>query len=281
MVCFLKEKHDLTVAQACKASGLSRSSYYRPLIDWRKKDGAVITALNTIVKKHSRWGFWKCYDSLRLKGRPWNHKRVHRVYCKLGLNQVRRTKKRLPNREVVSLEVIRKPNVMWAMDFMHDTLYNGRCFRTLNVLDEGVRECLAIEVDTSLPAERVLRVLNQLKEERPLPQQIRLDNGPEFVSRKLAQWAEENNVKLAFTQPGKPTQNAYIERFNRTYREEVLNAHLFHDLDQVREITWLWMNDYNEERPHNATDRIPPTHYRKRIEEKLKQLENSTLELSA
>ena len=140
---------------------------------------------------------------------------------------------------------------------MHDTLDNGRCFRTLIVLDEGVRECLAVEVDTSLTAERVIRVLERLKEWRGLPKQLRLDNGPEFIAQKLVEWAEDNNVALAYIQPGKPTQNALIERFNKTYREEVLNAHLFHALDDFREITWWWMMDYNEERPHTATDRIP------------------------
>ena len=147
------------------------------------------------------------------------------------------------------------------------------------MLDEGVRECLAIEVDTSLPAERVVRVLNQLQEWRGLPKQIRLDNGPEFIAHKLIEWAEDRDVTLAYIQPGKPTQNAFIERFNRTYREEVLNAHLFHSLDDVREITWWWMMDYNEERPHNATNRIPPTVYRKQIEER-ETAENSTLQLS-
>lgn len=197
----------------------------------------------------------------------------------MGLNQKRRTKKRIPNRERIPLKVAGKPNVSWGIDFMQDTLYNGRCFRTLNVLDEGVRECLAIEVDTSLPAERVVRVLNRLKEWRGLPEQIRLDNGPEFIAHKLINWAEEQKVKLAYIQPGKPTQNAFIERFNRTYREEVLSAHLFHSLKEVREITWWWMMDYNEERPHTATKRVPPTIYRKLIELQI-SLENSTLELS-
>lgn len=275
MVRYLHREHELSITRACKATGLSRSTYYRPVLDWRIRDAEVIDALNTVVERRSRWGFWKCYDHLRWKGYEWNHKRVHRVYCEMGLNQQRRTKRRLPVREPQSLEVVRQPNVMWALDFMHDTLYTGRCFRTLNVLDEGVRECLAIEVDTSLPADRVVRVLNQLREWRGVPQQIRLDNGPECIAHVLVAWAEEHAVSLAYIQPGKPTQNAFIERFNKTYREEVLNAHLFHSLDQVREITWSWMMDYNEERPHNATGRIPPTHYRKQIE-----AENSTLQLS-
>ncbi len=280
MVDYLRSEHGLSVSRACATAKVSRSTYYRPSVDWRERDADVIDALNGALERRPRWGFWTCFDHLRFKGHSWNHKKVHRIYCQMGLNQKRRTKKRIPNRDRVPLEVDGKPNASWGIDFMHDTLYNGRCFRTLNVLDEGVRECLAIEVDTSLPAERVIRVLNQLKEWRGLPEQIRLDNGPEFIGHKLIDWAEEHGVKLAHIQPGKPTQNAFIERFNRTYREEVLNAHLFQSLDDVREITWWWMMDYNEQRPHSATNRIPPTVYRQQIEQKL-NAENSTLELSS
>lgn len=144
------------------------------------------------------------------------------------------------------------------MDFMHDTLWCGKRFRTLNIFDEGVREILAIEVDSSLPAERVIRVLDQLRESRPLPLQIRVDNGPELISSKLTAWCETHRVKLHHIQPGKPTQNAYIERFNRTLRNEVLDAHIFHSLSQVRDIIHHWMTAYNEERPHDGLGNLPP-----------------------
>ena len=271
----LKAEHGLSIAKACNCVGLSRSSYYRPNVDWRIKDADVIEGLNKALSRCGRWGFWKCYDWLRWKGYDWNHKRVYRVYCLLGLNQPRRTKRRLPARERRPLDVVEQANVMWALDFVHDTLYNGKRFRTLNVIDEGVRECLAIEVDTSLPAERVVRVLDRLKEWRGLPVQIRLDNGPELISNKLARWCEENQVELAFIRPGKPTQNAFVERFNRTFRNEVLNAHLFDSLAQVQEMAWWWMIEYNEERPHDSTGRVPPTEYRKKLEREM-----STLELS-
>ena len=275
---YLREEHELSTSRSCRLARLSRSTYYRPAPDWRERDADVVDALNEVLEKRPRWGFWTCFDHLRFKGHEWNHKKVYRVYWQMGLNQKRRTKKRPLNRERVPLEVEGRPNASWSLDFMQDTLYNGRKFRTLNVLDEGVRECLTIEVDTSLPAERVVRVLNRLKEWRGLPEQIRLDNGPEFIAHKLSDWAENNKVRLAFIQPGKPTQNAFIERFNKTYREEVLNAHLFHSLEDVREITWWWMMDYNEERPHTATNRVPPTVYRRQIEAKTTP-ENSTLEL--
>ena len=275
---YLREEHELSTSRSCRLARLSRSTYYRPAPDWRERDADVVDALNEVLEKRPRWGFWTCFDHLRFKGHEWNHKKVYRVYWQMGLNQKRRTKKRPLNRERVPLEVEGRPNASWSLDFMQDTLYNGRKFRTLNVLDEGVRECLTIEVDTSLPAERVVRVLNRLKEWRGLPEQIRLDNGPEFIAHKLSDWAENNKVRLAFIQPGKPTQNAFIERFNKTYREEVLKAHLFHSLEDVREITWWWMMDYNEERPHTATNRVPPTVYRRQIEAKTTP-ENSTLEL--
>src|SRR5207302_5329290 len=145
----------LPIRRACAASGLARATYYRPRVERARRDAPVIAALTTLVAAKGRWGFWKCFDRLRLDGHGWNHRRVWRVYRQLRLNLPRRTKKRVPARPVQSLVVIPQPNAVWAVDFMSDTLYGGRRFRTLNVLDEGVREVLAIEVDTSLPAERV------------------------------------------------------------------------------------------------------------------------------
>jgi putative transposase len=144
------------------------------------------------------------------------------------------------------------------MDFMSDSLVLGQRFRTFNVVDEGPREALAIEVDTSLPAERVIRVLEQIKDSRPLPMQIRVDNGPQLISSKLVEWSEKNGVRLQTIQPGKPTQNAYIEPFNRTFRCEVLDAYLFRSLSEVREIVHHWMLVYNEESPPTTPSAISP-----------------------
>ena len=156
---------------------------------------------------------------------------------------------------------------------MHDTLYYGKPFRTLNIIDESNREILAIEIDTSLPAGRVIRTLEQLGEIYGLPQAIRLDNGPELRSAVMTEWCEDKGIELRYIQPGKPSQNAFIERFNRTYRHEVLNAYLFEDLDPVREITNDWITVYNEERPHGALGKLPPRLFRQ-------QTENSTSSLS-
>lgn len=259
----------LSVRRSCEIVQFSRSSYYRPCQDPAERDAVVIQALNDAVERNRRWGFWKCYRWIRNRGDELNHKRVHRVYCAMGLNLPRKTKRRIPKRPRVPLEVCGEPDVMWSMDFMHDRLYNGRAFRTLNIMDEGVREALAIEVDTSLPAERVVRALEQLAEWRTLPRQIRVDNGPEMISERLTEWCEARNIELAYIQPGKPTQNAFIERFNRTYRNEVLDAYIFETLDDVRELSWMWLIQYNEERPHDSLGGMPPREYREHVTQRL------------
>jgi putative transposase len=257
-------------------AGLARSAWYSDPQDRLARDSEVIDALQAMVKKRPRWGFWKCFNRLRLDGHPWNHKRVYRIYKELGLNHKRRTKKRLPKRGRIPLDVPARPNAVWSVDFMQDTLYSGRRFRTFNVIDEGVREVLGIEVDTSLTGERIRRVMEQMKEWYGLPEAIRCDNGPELISEAFTSWCEENKVELRFIQPGKPNQNAYVERFNRTYRSELLSAYLFDDLDQVRHLTWGWMQEYNEERPHEALGNLPPAVYRRKLE-----AENSGIKRSA
>ena len=221
----------------------------------------MIAALTTLVDQHSRWGFWLCYDRLRALGHPWNWKRVYRVYCALRLNLKRRGKKRLPNRPRVPLEAPAILNHTWALDFMGDTLYDGRCYRTLNVLDEGNREALAIEIDTSLPSGRVVQVLDQLVAMYGTPARLRCDNGPEFLAAGLAEWCDQHGVVLQHIQPGKPNQNAFIERFNKAYRDEVLDAWVFAALPEVRAVTEDWLARYNRERPHRSLGRVPPHTY--------------------
>jgi putative transposase len=186
----------LPVQRACQVVGLGRATYYRPRVEGGQRDAPVIVALTAVVAAHPRWGFWKCYRRLRLDGHPWNAKRVWRVYCQLRLNLPRRTKKRLPLRLRQPLTVSSQPNAVWAVDFMSDTLYGGRRFRTLNILDEGVREGLAIEVDTSLPAERVIRTLEQVVAWRGYPQAIRLDNGPKLLADRFVTWCADRGIEL-------------------------------------------------------------------------------------
>ena len=187
------------------------------------------------------------------------------MYRTLALHLKRKPKKRVPVRTAQALAVPERANQTWSLDFMSDALANGRAFRTLNVIDDFNREALWIEVDTSLPAERVVRVLEQLLEWRGKPTQIRMDNGPELISQRLESWATEKHIELLHIQPGKPVQNAYIERFNRTYREDVLDAYLFDDLEEVRTITERWLEDYNTIRPHEALQGVSPRQFARQL----------------
>ena len=212
----------------------------------------IIGTLDQLTQQHPAIGVWQCHYRMRMLGHGWNFKRVYRVYTGMGLNIRRRTKKRLPARVKQALLQPEAPHQVWSIDFMHDSLWDGRTYRMLNVIDDYNREVLAIEVDTSLPALRVIRVLEQLKTVRPLPKMIRTDNGPEFISCKLDHWCKANKIILAHIQPGKPTQNAYVERFNGNIRRELLNAYVFRTLGEVRQKTQEWMIDYNNHRPHKA-----------------------------
>ena len=265
MIEVLTTEHRLSVRRACRVVGLARAAYYHPLVDPAVRDAAVIEVLQDLVAEHPRRGFWKYYDRMRLDGHPWNHRRVYRVYCALRLNLPRRTKRRVPPRFRQVLLAPTRLNEVWAIDFMHDALYGGRRFRTFNVLDEGNRESLAIEVGTSLPASRVIRVLSQLVALYGRPDRLRLDNGPELTSQVLTEWCAQRGIGLQYIQPGKPVQNAFMERFNRTYREEVLNAYLFHSTHEAQQLSDAWLVDYNERRPHDALGRVPPLTYLPRV----------------
>jgi putative transposase len=243
---------------------LSRSVYYYKS---HRDDRLVIDKLQTMVEQRPTEGFWKMYYRIRKEGLLWNHKRIHRVYKQLKFYIKRKGKRRLPARILRPLEAVQRMNVSWSMDFMTDSLLSGRKFRTLNLMDDYNREALAIEVDTSLPAERVIRVLDQVTEWRGKPNRIRVDNGPEFISAALGLWCEEKQVMLQFIQPGKPTQNAYIERFNGSFRRDVLDAYLFEDINQIRRLAEEWMEDYNNHRPHDALNGRSPMDLWKTLEE--------------
>ena len=264
MAQFAHVELGLDVVLACDAFCISRCTYYyqAKLVD----DAEIIDVVSELAQKYPRYGFRKLFKRLRLLGHKWNHKRVYRIYCGLKLNLRRKTKARLPTRTPEPLAVPTSLNGCWSMDFMSDNLYSGRHFRTFNVIDDYNREVLAIEIDMSLPALRIIRVLERIAAYRGYPKRLRQDNGPEFISHALELWAEQHGVKLDFIKPGKPTQNAYIERFNRTYRNEVLDCYLFNSLTEVREITDSWMVEYNHERPHESLNDLPPKLY-----EQLKQ----------
>lgn len=259
LVDYTKAQHDVSLRRACHVVGISDSVYrYQPD---RHRDDPVILALQEASDRYPVYGFSKLLKVLRRKGHRWNHKRVHRIYCALNLNKRRKGKRRLPVRNPEPLMVPSTVNHCWSMDFMSDALMCGRRFRTFNVVDDFNREILAIEIDLGLPAARVIRVLERIIAWRGYPTKLRMDNGPEFISLALAEWAEQNQIALEFIKPGTPTQNSFIERFNRTYREAVLNMYAFKTLNEVRELTDSWMREYNEERPHDSLGDLTPWEY--------------------
>ena len=259
-VAFFREEFKLSQRKACAMAGLHRSTLaYRSL---SRGGEEVRRRLRELAAERPRYGYRRLHVLLVREGRQVNHKRVHRMYREEGLAVLRRRRKRVASEVRRPLARAERLNQCWAMDFMRDTLANGRTFRTLNVLDCCSREALAIEVDTSLPGLRVTRVLDRVGGERGLPEMLVIDNGPEFTGKALDVWAHERGVQLYFIRPGKPIENAFIESFNGHFRDECLNQHWFTSLDDARAEIEAWRDDYNEERPHSALGRRTPAEFR-------------------
>lgn len=219
----------------------------------------IASVLLGLSQSQRNWGFGLCFLYLRnVKGYGWNHKRVYRIYCELELNLRIKPKKRIKRNLPAPLSVPEAVNQVWSMDFMHDQLQNGRCIRLLNVIDDFNREGLGMEIDFSLPSERVIRALEQIIEWRGCPQEIRCDNGPEYISAKLQAWARKRSIRLRYIQPGKPQQNGYVERYNRTVRYDWLNQYLFETIDEMRDFGTKWLWTYNNERPNMGIGGITP-----------------------
>jgi putative transposase len=254
------QRTGVRVALACRAFGISETCYrYEAKLSDENAEIADWLVRLAGSDKTRRWGFGLCYLFLRnVKGFAWNHKRIRRIYCELELNQRIKPKKRLVRETPEPLAVPECPNEMWSMDFMADQLSDGRSFWTLNVLDDFNREGLAIEVDFSLPAARVVRTLNQIIEWRGKPMGIRVDNGPEYVSGKLQTWAKKRGIGIFYIQPGKPQQNAYVERYNRTVRQEWLGQFIFNTIEEVKDQATRWLWTYNNQRPNMGIGGITP-----------------------
>ena len=254
----MQTDHGLSARRADRALSLSRSArHYRPRV---RDDSALIAAIETHIKDNPGHGFGLLL-SQGLQPQGWGKSRAWRVYLGLKLNLPRRGKRRLPDRIREPLEIPRAANHTWSADFMADALWSGRRFRTFNINDDFNRESMKIEIDSSLPSARVIRALDELVEVRGAPRRLRLDNGPEFISAALKDWAQRRGVSLVHIQPGKPTQNAYIERFNRTFRTEVLDRYVFNRLNEVRRMTEDWRQRYNHQRPHRSLGGLPPIRY--------------------
>jgi len=238
--------------RACQLAGVGRSSCRYPAAAGRRDDSALRQRLRELAGERRRFGYRRLTVLLRREGRLVNHKRVYRIYCEeaLAVRQRQRKRRKAAARRPLALPT--QANQVWTMDFTHDNLASGRKFRTLNLMDGFTRESPRIEVDTSLPGLRVVRVLEEVARQRGYPQAIQVDNGPEFISRVVDQWAFEHGVELHFIAPGKPTENAFIESFNGKFRDECLNENWFLSFEEAREKIEIWRRDYNQARPHSA-----------------------------
>jgi putative transposase len=247
-----------SVSRACSLFGLSQTCYrYEPKLSGVNEQ--IADWLVRLTHNQRNWGFGLCYLFLRnVKGYVWNHKRVYRIYRLLELNLWIEPKRRLVREVPQPLAVPDAINEVWSMDFMHDHLNDGWQFRLFNVLDDHNREGLGIEVDLSLPSERVIRSLEQIIEWRGRPKAIRCDNGPEYLSGAMQEWSERKGIRINCIQPGKPQQNAYVERFNRTVRYDWLSQTLFGSIEEVQEAATRWLWTYNNERPNMGLGGITP-----------------------
>jgi len=250
-----------SISVACRIAGIDRKTYrYKRL---RKADDEKISAwLKQTSTQYTDYGFKKLYDMMRAQGMKYNHKRVYRLYCSLKLNLKVKPKKRLAPRTAVKLAQPSQPNECWSLDYMSDALMHGHRFRTANVIDDYNREAPDILVSYRLPAVKVTNWLDRIAKVKGYPLRIRVDNGPENISKHFNNWAQEHGIEIQYIQPGKPAQNAYIERFNRTYRQAVLDKYIFRTLAEAKQLTKHWLEHYNLKRPHDALSGLSPVQFR-------------------
>ena len=259
LVSFFQEAFGFSRRRACGLAQISRS-----VVEYRSRrpdDGSLRERILEWAKQRSRFGYRRIYDMLRREGWRINRKRVYRIYREEALTVRRRRRKQVAAAPRQAIALPTRTNERWSIDFMADTLADGRGFRTLNVVDDFSREALAIEVGRSIPAARVIRVLDRVIQSRSAPRALVLDNGPEFTSRVLDQWAYQRGIELRFIQPGKPVQNAFVESFNGKFRDECLNTSWFVSLaDAIRAIS-TWRLDYNRHRPHSGLGGLTPEEF--------------------
>jgi len=262
LVSFFVEAFGLSRRRSCRLAGISRSAV--EYVPCRQGEEELRARIHHWAKERPRYGYRRIHVLLRREGFAVNRKRVYRIYREEHLAVRRKRRKRVSAAPREALAIPSRPNERWSIDFMADTLADGRTFRTLNVVDDCTRECVAIEVGRSIPAERLTRLLERLRFERDLPAVLVTDNGPEFTSRALDQWAYERGVELHFIQPGKPTQNAFVESFNGKFRDECLNANWFRSLADAMERIEIWRRDYNSHRPHSSLGNLTPEEFARR-----------------
>jgi len=262
MVHYLEDVHHLSRRRACKLVGCNRKT--SAYLSVREDDPGLREKLMALAQEHRAWGYRLLCGALRLAGFSVNHKRVYRLYKEEDLQHRPRTRHRLTGEKKGHPPDPVAINEVWTMDFMSDALQNGRKIRTLNVIDAFTRQCLGVEVDTSLAGYRVKRVLARLIQVHGKPKRIQIDNGTEFRCKLLEAWAQEEDIELYFIDPGKPNQNGRIESFNSRLREECLNQEWFLNMAEARWIVERWRRHYNQERPHSSLKYLPPDEWTKR-----------------
>ena len=264
---YLQVEHGFSQRRACRLTHSHRAGVrYRSR---RTDDASLRTRLRELAEERPRWGYLRLHTLLRREGHTINHKKVYRLYCEEKLKLRAKKGRKLKSERRTPPQPPTGPNQVWTMDFVSDVLSCGRRFRALNVVDTWDRRCLAIEVDTSLTGERVVRVLNRLVEEHGTPQTLQVDNGPEFRGRALDTWAHHNRTGLHLIEPGKPTQNGHIESFNGRLRDECLDVEWFTSLADARATLEAWRTDYNTLRPHSSLDNLPPELWAQQQSQKL------------
>ncbi len=257
-VAQMRQVHSASERRACGLIDQPRST--QRYAAKPKLDNGLPKRIAELAAARPRFGYRRLTILLKREGVSVWHGRVHRIVKELRLQVPRRKRKRFARSKPAPSD-INGPNQRWGMDFVSDSLADGRSFRALAIVDHYTRECPVIEVDLSLPGTRVLRALEQLAEERGLPAGIRVDHGPEFVCDAVRKWCERKKVQLDYIEPGKPMQNGHVESFNGKFRDECLNTHWFKTLRQARNIVETWRTDYNEVRPHSALGYATPKEF--------------------
>lgn len=225
-----------------------------------QKDSIVRDAIMEVLGT-SRIGRRKVIVKVKRKNPDLGSSRIRRVYENSGFSLYKRHKRKRFDNPANPVSVPLEKNQEWAMDFMSDALANGSKIRTLNIVDQYNRKCVSIEIERSFPSRRVIEVVKRAINEHGKPKGIRTDNGPEFTSHVFQQWLEDSGIEWVKIQKGKPQQNAIIERFNKTYREDILDSYKFFSLDHIRELTCDWIHNYNDDRPHEALNYKTPNEY--------------------
>lgn len=251
---------EVSERRACRLAGLSRDAVRHPPVPSAATQ-TLSTQLVALAQVRRRFGYRRLHDLLRPEFPAVNHKKIYRLYCEANLAVRRRKKAKRPPGERQRLQAAAAPNGVWSMDFVADALANGRRLKCLTIADDFSHECIDIAVDHGISGSYVTRVLDQAACFRGYPRTVRTDNGPEFTSRAFIAWTQQHRIQHILIDPGKPTQNGYIESFNGKFRDECLNEHWFTSLAQARDVIAEWRRDYNEIRPHSSCGRIPPAQF--------------------